>query len=576
MFHLRYHTALRAALSLSLGMGMALGIPGSLHAQTSGPGLSSGSGQGTGSGASSGIQRNYSGSASGVGPGSATGTMGPESGGMTPITGNRAGTNTYPMMPGDLGVGGARRPGGPAPVDMGIPFGPGVNVTFPDDPALFPFTPMLESEGGNPSEMSTVQQSQLDAARKIGTAGDRSLALQRLANAAIFSNQLAMAHTALGEAAQAGVQEPVRLVHDQRLIAIITTYMNLAEAHLREGKDLSRPELDIKSNPLPSSDRTVLIRRAGVEWQRAVAIARQIVNPTYRSEMLYRVLDNMAYGSQTIVTDFTPVPTDGADGARDPYAGPADQILRDAASYAQWIERPVWHDRALVAIATAASASKQFARGLEVARMIPQPEVRTDALVRLAEGQARFAEREARIAEEDGREAVNSAKRAERLAADAEHETRPEAKKELLAERDRMLAERDRLLADRPARVENARLTSNRATRTYRDAAVAVASIPLDDPRAILAGVLIDNLISVGRFEDARSTIVLYPDTARRMIALGAIAESQGRRGAAESARYWIYRDVPPEHRAELLRRVNNGILSAIESNRSRDLNRVQ
>ena len=268
MIQCHHHTALRAAVCLSLGMGMALGVPGSLRAQTSGPGLSSGSGQGTGSGASSGIQRNYSGSASGVGPGSATGTMGPESGGMTPITGNRTGTNTYPMLPGDLGAGGPRRPGGPG-VDMGIPFGPGVNVTFPDDPALFPFTPMPDSEGGNPSEMSTVQQSQLDAARKIDTPGDRSLALQRVANAAIFSNQLMLAHMALGEAAQAGVQEQVRLVHDQRLIAIITTYMNLAEAHLREGKDLSRPEFDIKSNPLPSSDRTVLIRRAGVEWQRA-------------------------------------------------------------------------------------------------------------------------------------------------------------------------------------------------------------------------------------------------------------------------------------------------------------------
>ena len=305
-------------------------------------------------------------------------------------------------------------------------------------------------------------------------------------------------------------------------------------------------------------------------------IARQILNPTYRSEMLYRVVDNMAYGSQTIVTDFTPVVIEGPERGHDPYAGPADQILRDAAAFVQWIERPVWRDRALVAIAAASSASKQFARGLEVARMIPQPEVRTDALVRLAEGQARFADREARIADEDEREAVNSAKRAERLAADAEHETRPEAHKELLAERDRLLAERDRLLADRPARVENARVTRNRATSTYRDAAVAVASIPLDDPRAILAGVLIDNLISVGRFEDARSTIVLYPDTARRIVALGAIAESQGRRGAAESARDWINRDVPAEYRAELLRRVNNGILSAIEQNRSRDLNRVQ
>ena len=193
--------------------------------------------------------------------------------------------------------------------------------------------------------------------------------------------------------------------------------------------------------------------------------------------MLYRVVDNMAYGSQTVVTDFTPVQVDGPDGGRDPYAKPADEILRDAAGVVQFIERPVWHDRALVAIAAAAAASRQFERGLEVAHMIPQPEVRTDALVRVAEGQARFAEREARIAEEDTREAANSAKRAEKLAADAEHEARPEARKELLAERDRLVAEHDRLLADRPARVQNAKATSEGATKTYRDAALAVASI---------------------------------------------------------------------------------------------------
>ena len=572
MLHRRFFTALPAALSLNL----ALAIPASLPAQTSGPGLSSGSGQGTGSGASSGIQRNYSGSASGVGPGSATGTMGPESGGATPITGNRTGTNTYPMLPGDLGGGGSLRPGGPSRGDMSVPFGPGVNTTFPDDPALFPFTPMMDSPGVSPSAMSTVQQGQLDYARKIITPGDRSLALQRVANAAIFSNQLMMAHTALAEAAEAGIKEPVPLVHDQRLIAIITTYMNLAEAHLREGKDLSRPEFDAKSNPLPQADRKVLIRRAQVEWQRAVGAAWQLLNPTYRSEMLYRVVDNMAYGSQTIITDFSTVPLDGSSGGEEIHTGLADQILHDAATFAQRIERPVWRDRGLVAIASAASSSKQFARGMEIARMIPQPEVRTDALVRLAEGQARYADREARIADEDEREAANSAKRAEKLAQDAEHEPRTEARKELLAERDRLLGERDRLLADRPRRLESARVTNINATSTYRDAAEAVASIPLDDPRAILTGVLIDNLISVGRFEDARYSIVLYPDPSRRIVALGAIAESQGRRGAAESARSWIASEVPPEQRGELLRRVNNGILSAIEQNRSRDLNRVQ
>jgi hypothetical protein len=169
------------------------------------------------------------------------------------------------------------------------------------------------------------------------------------------------------------------------------------------------------------------------------------------------------------------------------------------------IERPVWRDRGLVAITQAAATSRQFSRGLSIARMIPQPEVRTDALLKIAEAQARH---------------------------------------------------------DDP----------NGATSTYREAALAVASIPLDDPRAVLAGVLIDNLISVGRFEDARKSIVLYPDMSRRLIALGAIAESQGQRGGGDAARAWIAREVSPQYRPELYRRVISGILKTIEQNRSHEL----
>jgi hypothetical protein len=391
---------------------------------------------------------------------------------------------------------------------MGVPFGPGVNTTFPDDNSLIPFGTMSGGRGGNPSDSSRVQPILLEDARSITKPGDRSLALQRVANAGIFSGQLSLAHTALIEAAQAGLQETIPLVHDQRLIAIITSYMTLGEAHLREGKiDLSLPDFNSGSNDAgqpPRSDRSVLIRRALVEWLSAARLAGQLLNPTYKSEMLYRVVDTMAFGSQTIVNDF-PTQGNGPAGTLESFAGPADQVLLDATNVAERIERPVWRDRALVSIASAAAASKQFARGLEIARRIPQPEVRSDALVRIAEAQARRG---------DG----------------------------------------------------------GGATTTYREAAQAVASIPLDDPRAILAGVLIDNLISVGRFEDARATIGLYPDTAHQVAALGAIAESQGRRGAADSARAWIARDASPDIRPQLYRRVNNGIISSIEQNRSRDL----
>src|SRR5439155_20320926 len=77
------------------------------------------------------------------------------------------------------------------------------------------------------------------------------------------------------------------------------------------------------------------------------------------------------------------------------------------------------------------------------------------------------------------------------------------------------------------------------ATTTYHEAAVTVATIRETDIRSVLAGVLVDSLISVGRFEDARRSIALYPDEPSRVVALGAIAESQGERGAGRSALEW-------------------------------------
>jgi hypothetical protein len=494
-------------LSPGLALGFALTIEPPLCAQYSGPPISSGSGPGTGTGMMGGATRNTTGTGLEAGGPGATGT-GFESGagpGQLP--------SRNPLLPGGNVRAGAVDPRAfPRNVSpsQAVPRGPGVGTTFPDDVTLFPLQRIEQPEGSlNPTELSTVQPSQLRDARLITSPGDRSLALQRIAGAAIFSNQLPVAHDALAEATDAALLEPVPLVRDQRLIAIATKLNSLAEAHLREGKvDLTMLDLSESPSPLPKTDRTVLIRRALVEWQRAAAVASRIANPTYRSEVLYRVIDGEAYGSQTIVNEFpapevSPSNNSASSGA--PFDGLPDRILQEAAALALRIERPVWRDRALVAIAQAASASKQFKRGLEVSRMIPQPEVRTDALVKIAEAQARRGD-------PDG------------------------------------------------------------ATSTYKEAALAVAAIPLDDPRAVLAGVLIDNLISVGRFEDARATIVLYPDTPRRLIALGAIAESQGRRGAGDSARAWIAREVAPQYQSQLYRRVDTGILAAIEQNRSRDL----
>ena len=288
----------------------------------------------------------------------------------------------------------------------------------------------------------------------------------------------------------------------------ITMMLNLTEALMRRGKDnllpLDETELEAR---MPPVDRARLIRGLLDFWSRAVDLCLRISNPTYRNEMLSRVVENEAAGSQTIATLFPRNEGAGTEGSRPErsYDSDADRVLRDAAAHAARIDRPIWRDRAMLLVVASAAASNQFARGLEIARTIPQAEIRADALMRIAEAQSR----------------------------------------------------------------------SNRgpaASATYQEAVRAVASIPLEDPRDILTGVLIDSLISVGRFDDARASIVLYSNVSSRLNALGAVAESQARRGLADSARAWINRDVPPEDRAMLHRRVDDGLLSVIQLNRSREL----
>jgi hypothetical protein len=84
----------------------------------------------------------------------------------------------------------------------------------------------------------------------------------------------------------------------------------------------------------------------------------------------------------------------------------------------------------------------------------------------------------------------------------------------------------------------------------------------------VLTGYLVDSLISTGRFEDARACVVLYPMESERFVAMGAVAESEARRGSAERARQWIASDAPPAWRPVLYRRVNSGVLAKIGNSR--------
>jgi hypothetical protein len=517
MFSTIYGNTKRAALIFILATAW-----GSLvHAQmTQGPGLSSGSGAGTGAGGFSGVLRNDSGSISGVGPGpSGSGTM---------IRGR-----PVPMLPGASNERNL------------VGFGPGVDVTFPNDPYLLPFLSMEEAGGPfDPQIPTRVTNDLLTNARLITTPEERSLALQRIANGAIASSQLTLAHKTLEEAITAASDVTVPLVRDQRLIAIVTSYTQLTDALMREGREIQNGVLLVEADvaapePLPKRlDSTMLIRLARLEWKRAVYLASIIGNPTYRNEMLYKVAENEASGSASISNEFIkatetetlgdrPPRAQGAEREKRPtvddrararqaanenFKKLADAILINSFEDAKKIDRLIWKYRAMVRIALLAADSQQYTRGVELSRGIDNGESRAEAMLILAESMCRKNQKE-----------LNAA-----------------------------------------------------ATEPYEEAARAVASVRQAGLRGVLVGFLVDSLISTGRFDDARACVVIYPEPSQKLVALGAIAETQGRRGSAAAARQWIARDVPEEYRPALYRRVTSGVLWAIDQNRSKEFLRSE
>jgi hypothetical protein len=391
--------------------------------------------------------------------------------------------------------------------------GPGVNVRFPDDPALGPL--FMGEEPRVPSgtrSQAIVTPEMLENARLVGNNYDRSRALLELARESILSNQLLLAHRVLEQAGTAALNEPDPLRHDQLIIELINTTGLLTETLIREGR--TQPSLlepsDTRPQPLDRTlDTKLSLRLAKLEWQRAAFMAQRIGNPTYRSEYIDRVVEGLGKDSARIV-DLVRQPAEGTDGntgareepENEDYRKAADDFLVEATKIAPSIERPIWRNLAYVRTAVVAGESKQFARAVSVAREIENPEARAQGFLLVAESQAR-------------------------------------------------------------ARDDKA------ATESYSEVAKAIARVSQTGLRGVLTGFLVDSLISTGRFEDARACLVLYPTESERFVALEAIAENQGRRGSAADAREWIARDAPSEYRPALYRRVNNGLLAAVRTERS-------
>ena len=394
-----------------------------------------------------------------------------------------------------------------------IPLGPGVNVRFPDDPTLGPLL-SGEERTGLPGSNAAAQVSPelINSVRMMTDTYDRSRALQELAREAILSNQLLLAHRTLEEASVAALSEQNSLRHDQLIIEIITTTGLLSETLIREGKtQLTMLETqEGHAEPLPRKlEPKLSIRLARLEWQRARVLARAVINPTYRSEYLSRVAEGLGRDSSRIVLEYV----------RRIDIDNSQQSVKLTEAETKEMEN---------------SADEFLVEAEHVCQEIERPIWKNTALERTAinAGESRQYSRAFSIA----RSIQNAEARSQALILVAESQCRHSPPEE--------------------------------ATKTYAEVAEAVARIDQDGLRGVITGYLVDSLISTGRFEDARACLVLYPTASERFVAMGAIAESEGRRGSAERARAWIASYAPEAYRPVLYRRVLTGELAKIGNSR--------
>lgn len=350
--------------AFGLGLALSLGSPPASWAQTP----ASGSGAGTGTGMSAG------------GAGS-TGT-GTESGSGLGSTSGRA------YRPG------LDRPGMSGPETFPGTQGP---LIGPAGPRLSPMeTPRVVVPGEVQRLIGRGRDDLMRDAMSIADPGERSLALVRVARTSIFLGDPNFGHRAVFQAAEDAQRVPDDTLRDQRIVNVIEATLSLAEEHMRDIRvfESTAPESPGLPAPIqPANDRRSNLERGREEWDLAFRLSFAIRNPSARTEMLYGVVESESLGSAALVREPFRLLATRPDPARLPaqIRNYSDALLGTAIEHATKIERPVWRDRGLVAIATNAAISGQFARAEQSAHTIAQPEVRTDALLKIAENEILFS-----------------------------------------------------------------------------------------------------------------------------------------------------------------------------------------
>jgi hypothetical protein len=475
-------------------------------------------GLGVGFGQSPEAPAQTTGTGSNLSTGSGAGTTPGTNPGSSPSS-TRAGTNplNLPTMPfPDYTPGTPRFGPNRGPQGRGIP--PRVpgerNVRMPpgmpDDPtqALYPDLPdLLQSRPGSMSaeDLRALDRQILPEARLVIDPSQRALALERAARVKISNHELDDARKALAEAAEAALQVTDQTVHDSRLIGIVTTSLTLADEEVRE-VILDETLIDVSSTRPP---RTLAER---LRWA-------DLAEDQWRRDLVIgRQIQSANFRSEMLYRV--------VEGRSRSSMTIANEVLRapEPRSDLQGMQT-----------ALNGRADAILAEAERVAWAIQRPVWRDTGLVRICGSAA---------TSDQYRRGLDVARKI----------PQPEYRTDGLI----LLAEGQARHGDQAA-----------ASIAYQEAARAVAAIPLEDPRGVLANVLIDSLLAVGRFDDARASVGLYPDNDSRLEALGAVAEEQGERGLANSALVWIERDVAAPYRDLLRRRLNDGVQRLLEKTRS-------
>ncbi len=362
----------------------------------------------------------------------------------------------------------------------------------------------------SPEKFKAVNARLMSEARAISDPADRALSFDRVARAKILVDEWEQAIQALTEGGQSATVITDPLIRDVRLEALTSTAIALAEELVREATIK-----DVYRDPLDNRPpRTLEVRLDYLRTaSRSIALggnlAFAIQGEDYRSLALFNLVQNQAINSQAVSR----------------FAEDRDPGL-EVRSTSELNDLRQMADTMLV------EAESEAVR-------IPLAVWRDQALVRVASSAAASGQ-------------YNRGLMIARKIPQPENRADAQIR-----------------LAEMMARANRARA----ATAAYQEAVQSVVAIPLEDPRASLGAVLLDSLLAVGRFQDARSAAVLIRDPLLRTRALGAVAKSMGERGLTNLVEEWVNSEPDPMLRDRLRREASEGYVDWLQRSRPSDHN---